>query len=105
MTDHQPNNKNTPPQEGPSDDVIMNDLEQDQSYAPHPISKKTTKLLFYSVFGFVFLFVLVMTGVNTGSLGLFVIHLIEWTTLYILPWIFLYYFIQFVRAFVKEKQG
>ena len=103
MTDHHPNNKNTPPQEGPSTEPVMDKLERNQSYAPHPISKIANKLLFYSVLGFVFLFVLVMTGINTGSLGLFVIHLIQWTTLYILPWIFLYYFIQFVRAFVKGK--
>lgn len=87
MTDnHEQHDKKASPLEGPS-------------------NKKASKLLFYSVFGFVFLFVLVMTGVNTGSLGLFVIHFIEWTTLYILPWIFLYYFIQFVRAFIKGKQG
>ncbi|WP_160032620.1 hypothetical protein [Paenibacillus sp. An7] len=105
MTDHQPNNKNTPPQEGRSIIPVMDNLERNQSYASQPISKKANKLLFYSVLGFVFLFVLIMTGMNTGSLGLFVIHIIEWTTLYILPWIFLYYFIQFVRAFVKGKQG
>ncbi|WIV19040.1 hypothetical protein QPK24_22420 [Paenibacillus polygoni] len=98
MTDHhpnnhQPNNKNTPPQEG-------------RSVSP---TASIAKVALYTSVTIVIAFVLVSLFSSIGF-NIIVITLnlstpIQWTTLYILPWIFLYYFIQFVRAFVKGKQG
>lgn len=93
MTDNHPNNKNTPPQEGPS-------VSATESIA---------KVSLYTGVTIVIAFMLVSlfnaVGFNMFVTTLSLSNSIEWTTSNILPWIFLYYFIQFVRAFVKGKQG
>ncbi|MBD7969093.1 hypothetical protein [Paenibacillus gallinarum] len=109
MTDHQPNNKNTPPQEGPSDDVDMDELERNQSTSSSQPYYTYFKQMLYIGVAIIIAFVLVSLlsaiGFNVFVITLNLSTAIQWTTSYILPWIFLYYFIQFVRAFVKGKQG
>lgn len=85
---HHQHTKNTPPQEGPSDNVII---------------KKILYIGVSIVIAFVLVSLLSAIGFNVFAITLNLSTPIEWTTLYILPWIFLYYFIQFVRAFVKGK--
>lgn len=109
MTDHHLNNKNTPPQEGCSNETVMDNLERNQSSATfQPYSAYFKKILYIGV-AIVIAFLLVSL-LSALGFNIFVITLnlslpMEWTTQNILPWIFLYYFIQFVRAFVKGKQG
>ena len=91
MTDNQLNNKNTPPQEGPSKSPTAS------------IAKVSLYTGITIVIAFVLVSLLSALGFNIFVITLNLSTAIQWTTSYILPWIFLYYFIQFVRAFVKGK--
>lgn len=56
----------------------------------------------------VILLVILIAGVSGINLGVAIVVMmsyIEWLTKYILPWIFLYYFIKLARAYIKSKQG
>lgn len=110
MTDnHHPNNINTPPQEGPSNETVIDSLERNQSTSSfQPYSAYFKKILYIGaaiVIAFLLVSLLSALGFNIFVITLNLSLPIEWTTQNILPWIFLYYFIQFVRAFVKGKQG
>ncbi|ANY74151.1 hypothetical protein BBD41_17040 [Paenibacillus ihbetae] len=60
---------------------------------------KTQKIIIYFVIGIVPVFVLltVLGDVAEGAEGGGIQRSIEWVTTYVLPWIFLYWFIKLVR--------
>lgn len=83
----------------------------------HSVNKKQTstgllyKNSFYVVMIVVLLFILT-AGIITSSQGISIAAVltifmicIEWLTKYILPWIFLFYFIKLVHSYTRSKQG
>lgn len=71
------------------------------------ISNLLAKNSFYIVMIFILLFIASagIAGISIAVILTILMNCIEWLTKYILPWIFLFYFIKLVRSYTKSKQG
>ncbi|MFD2703368.1 hypothetical protein ACFSVM_23315 [Paenibacillus shunpengii] len=89
----------------------MNNNPQNSPDEKHTSTGLLSKNSFYMVM-IVILLVILTISIIMSSLGIniavtlsILMSCVEWMTKFILPWIFLFYFIKLVHSYTRSKQG
>lgn len=90
---------------------MNNNVEEHSVNKKHTSTDLLSRNSFYIVM-IVILLVILTVGILMSSLGISIAAVltifmicIEWLTKFILPWIFLFYFIKLVHSYTRSKQG